>query len=489
MKSFKGYERVWYPPMNEESSLNYSSSNQHEKFPFSLISYNILAQALCNRQGSQKYLTKSQARWNIRRNNLLNEISHYNSDLISLQECDFYDSFWKSELERLGYETLYSQQFNCEKNYQPMPYGLLTAFKKDKFKLLEFVVLDYQKEALKDVNITDIEIYEAKLSGNIALISVLSPIDHPEKVLILSNTHLYWRPACNSVRVRQALILMQTVQKLKETYDSQSSYESVEYVCTGDYNTSPNDPPYILLTTRNPSNNEPFKGDYNAVKLWEVINNGTDDEFIKEFPLVFVEEIKLVLESKLQMESSLQLTSNSITVADPLNGQDCTSIDTVSRESTEECNQGIKDTVVSQEEVERIFKEQYQQRIRNIKQCIHQFSLSLPIISLYTFYNSHCDKEEDIKAMKVHERWSNNDLPYTTYTPHYISTLDYVFVSENSTLSLTHLLSVPTPQQIQEEHSQLTQLLEEKDSGDSLVWIPNDIHSSDHFSLGVRMSQ
>ncbi|KAG2388652.1 hypothetical protein C9374_000091 [Naegleria lovaniensis] len=481
---YTGYHRQWFSVLPSETQpVNSQFSSTTE--PISVLSYNLLAQSLCNRRGTQCYLTPEQARWSFRKTKLLNEIAHLNMDIISLQEVDFYDTFWEMELQKLGYSTVFSPQFNFEKNYRPMPYGLVIGYKKDKFNLLKFKVVDYRLQALSmskfDVNhessccnetshstsilppMTVLEQCEMNQSGNIALLAVLQCNNDPNCGVILSNTHLYWRPESNVVRVRQELVLLHEMNELFKDFNKNDRNDLFELVFTGDFNTSPNDLPYILLTTRNPESNNGCDEngialDENGKKFWNAFNqsemmSGLDgydceqDPLVPYFPIVewATDQCK---EEFLQQQSHVSMTSTSNSSDESLNVQE-------------------------QYFFEQFYMDQKVKRLEHIRQCVKHFSHFPLLHSLYTQY-SKCStltfmKEEErqrqvlnpticntttltiqdrIEAMKVHSRWSNQELYYTTFTPKYISSLDYIMVRKRAivpTMTIRAVIVHPSP--------------------------------------------
>ncbi|KAF0977909.1 hypothetical protein FDP41_003231 [Naegleria fowleri] len=562
---YSGYPRQWLSsclspsPQSTPHSESSSSKTRTTSSPISILSYNLLAQSLCNRRGTQSYLTPEQARWSFRKNKLLNEIAYLNMDIISLQEVDFYDSFWEMELQKLGYSTLYSPQFNFEKNHRPMPYGLVIGYKKDKFHLLKSKVVDYRLQSLElmtprtnehldphnnnlhtttigenscnphdPINMngatclppmTILEQCEMNQSGNITLLAVLQCVANEStkdrRGIILSNTHLYWRPESNAVRVRQELILLHEMNELFKEFND-SSENVFELVLTGDFNTSPNDLPYILLTTRNPqygcggdNDENGIALDENGKKFWDAFNQSErmasgsssdemydieKDPLVPYFPIVewATEKCKEEFIQRDRFSFTQQPVDSSSQVVLP-------PIDT------------LNETLF-----ERYYFDQQVKRLENIRQCVNHIHLHYPLLhSVYTEY-SNCtftsNEEEDklhtttttltkstngtfsstlsmqkhIEEMKVHSRWSNHELYYTTFTPKFISSLDYIMVRKQAlkklkgfsgddgehdallpscssslfrkTIQLCALLSIPTPHEIhqgQEEQSPL----------------------------------
>lgn len=157
------------------------------------------------------YCTKRCASWSHRRENLFREIQEYNADIICLQECDKFEEFWKEKLQSLGYETYFDYQYNPSKEFRPFSYGLAFGFKSEKFNMLERDLVLMKQELLEqhDHNkhsspkeMSELEKEEIRHSGNIAQVFALQSKEFVNEGLLITNTHLYWRPESNYVRLR-----------------------------------------------------------------------------------------------------------------------------------------------------------------------------------------------------------------------------------------------------------------------------------------------
>lgn len=76
---------------------------------FTIMSYNILCDKMATRQ-QYGYCPNWALQWDYRRKAIMDEIKHYNADIISLQEVETeqYYSFFLTELQRDGYEGVFA---------------------------------------------------------------------------------------------------------------------------------------------------------------------------------------------------------------------------------------------------------------------------------------------------------------------------------------------------------------------------------------------
>ncbi|KAL9645049.1 hypothetical protein ABK040_004541 [Willaertia magna] len=564
---FQGYQRQWIENPHfihnhsiKATELNHNNTNHitvdidndtdTNNNIFTILSYNILAQSLMNRQGSLFYCSPKTAKWSTRRENLISEINYYQSDIICLQECDFYEEFFKEKLEN-QYKTFFEKQFNPEKEYKTMPYGLLIGFKEDLFEFIEYCKVDYrneillkhlqenlqennlqenslQKNSLENVpELTLLEKNEILCSGNIGQIIVLKKKSNITKdynnckdynnncdnneYIIVTNTHLYWRPECNYLRMRQLFILQENVLKLSKKYNCKSIFSC------GDYNTSPNDIIYELLTcpkreeittthlTNNLINNDNLIND-------NLINNNLNNNELKE------EEEDYLFEKLWNMKRELMewkfriinyvkertiedykknLTSNELEQV--IQFENLNQIETENKEENKEIdNKEEENKVLLHPIIDNQLKEELQKRFKNVQFYIRKFLKEFPKMnSIYKLYGLiHLEGHE---MMKIHERWSVTEPYYTSFTHHYKSTLDYIFIWNNENCNenncckendcckeeknkkkitsegfgwemVKSILDIPKPEELKIQTA-----------------IPNDIHSSDHVALVAKV--
>ncbi|QLG72215.1 hypothetical protein HG535_0C05690 [Zygotorulaspora mrakii] len=219
-------------------------------FQFSLMTYNCLAQALIRRK---MFPDGGDAlKWHRRSQVLKREFKHYNADVICLQEIDYiqYENFWKSELEKLGYDTQFNR--NGTKNH-----GVSIAWKRDLFFMTDRMFIDYDKEASGDIP-------PRTVTKNVGLVLSLKFTEKarqqfPNKTIrsgiIIGTTHLFWHPFGTYERTRQCFIIlkkmkefMHRVNVLQNDADNDLSHWW-PFFC-GDFNSQPYDAPYLSMTSK-----------------------------------------------------------------------------------------------------------------------------------------------------------------------------------------------------------------------------------------------
>ena len=230
-------------------------------YSFTIMSYNILAQSLI-RRSMFSYASSLALKMSHRRKQLTAEIDAVNADIICLQEVDvdWFKSYWNPHMTARGFAgeimnengklhgiaVFYRQTlFHCIK-YETIQYSLMAQ--------------DYKRddETLNGEPLPSSVYNEFKMAANVAQVCVLA-FKRPDGTvdtangMIVSNTHLYWDPRYRFVRLRQALKLVETVNRITQEYLS-----FIPLLC-GDYNISPNAIIYQYLTTKSIAENLKYK--------------------------------------------------------------------------------------------------------------------------------------------------------------------------------------------------------------------------------------
>ncbi|CEP18119.1 hypothetical protein [Parasitella parasitica] len=193
-----------------------------------VMTFNILAQSLIKRKlfpDSGDYL-----KWKQRRRMILDEIKLYNPDILTMQELDNFEAYYEAMFAEMGYQVLYY-------THPAKRHGCGIAFKKDKFDPIEYDTVDYNTDALCQ---------PSYMTGNIAQLLALQLKSNPSIGLVVGNTHLYWRPSSNYERFRQTIIYSNRLLEFKQKLNASTRWEPL---LLGDFNTTPDDAAYGLLTT------------------------------------------------------------------------------------------------------------------------------------------------------------------------------------------------------------------------------------------------
>ncbi|KAI8999213.1 Endonuclease/exonuclease/phosphatase [Gaertneriomyces semiglobifer] len=294
---------------------------------FRLMTYNLLAQCLCRRE-LYPYCERGDLRIKNRLPRLIATLRSIAPDIACLSEVDNldlllpsfpdYDSFYtlkpgvpvelsrksqsekktnnscdnKDDLQAGTTEESGNAGGASEKKEKEGHHGLLVLWKRDRFELVkrEEIVYDAWRERytpsqpqpddIHDQN-TDFNV-GLEYTGNIAQIVALKPVDtsshggEDSKMgrggmvggVVVTNTHLHWRPTFHFERLRQVGILLERLKvfsgELVQTGDQHVDGVGVEwktFLC-GDWNMNPASPVYKLLTrTVSPSTRHPPNGD------------------------------------------------------------------------------------------------------------------------------------------------------------------------------------------------------------------------------------
>lgn len=221
--------------------------NRDDQFSLKIMSYNMLAQGLVRRTLFPS--SGGALKWEWRSSVLLDEIKHYNPDILCLQELDNlqFKTFWKAAFQNLGYTSnFYSSSTKT--------HGVCIVYKKEYFTCPHQSFINYDQE----INMETVIPRARTSTGNIGLISYLEfkqevrdkyPYLTKNGVLI-GTTHLFWHPFGTYERTRQTYLLMykfQSFVKVLETIVSKAGFYSF---FAGDMNSQPYDSPYLSMTSK-----------------------------------------------------------------------------------------------------------------------------------------------------------------------------------------------------------------------------------------------
>ncbi|KAH3680082.1 hypothetical protein WICMUC_000565 [Wickerhamomyces mucosus] len=229
-----------------------NSNSKIASYTVSIMTYNILAQALIRRK---LFPTSGNAlKWFKRSKVLLSEFKHYNSDVLLLQEVDYvqYNSFWKLELKKLGYESVYNRW--GEKNH-----GIAIFYKNSILEISDKMSIDYDSEIISNGFNNNNNNSNNIITKNVGLLvslkfkpSILSKFPNTninKSGIIIGTTHLFWHPFGTNTRTRQTYLVL---QKTQEFYNRVKLIQGGEWFkfFGGDFNSQPFDSPYLSITSK-----------------------------------------------------------------------------------------------------------------------------------------------------------------------------------------------------------------------------------------------
>lgn len=181
----------------------------------------------------------------VRKETILQNIMSYNVDILCLQEIEAYSymDFYRDNLSnRLGYSSI----FQARERSRPLPDkraadGAAIFWKKDKFTLLNSMVIDFNKHISSDIRFSqndDILMRMAR-KDNMVLTAYLQ--DKSNRMYIVMNAHLFWDPEYSDVKLFQTVLILEEVQRLKK--ENPNAY----FLLMGDFNSLRDSAVYNLI--------------------------------------------------------------------------------------------------------------------------------------------------------------------------------------------------------------------------------------------------
>ncbi|KFB47423.1 hypothetical protein ZHAS_00015365 [Anopheles sinensis] len=220
-------------PNGRKSSLKGRSAS--ERFEFTLMSYNILAQDLLDGHAFLYANNNPHALpWPQRYKRLMAEINAVHPDILCVQELqeDHVDLFWNG-LASFDYGLLYKKRTGGEKTD-----GCAVFYRRNLFDLVTHHEVEYFQPNVNKLN-----------RENVAIIAKLALKSNPQTKLVVSTTHLLYNPRRQDVRLAQIQVLLAELDRL--AYSGKLANGTPQYdpvILCGDFNLQPQSAPYQLLT-------------------------------------------------------------------------------------------------------------------------------------------------------------------------------------------------------------------------------------------------
>ncbi|NXX26853.1 ANGE1 protein, partial [Nicator chloris] len=225
-------------------------------FEFRVMSYNILAQDLVE-QGLDLYVHchPDILNWSYRLPNLLQEIQHWDPDVLCLQEVQE-NHYWEQlepTFKEMGFACFYKRRTGTKTD------GCAVCYKHSRFQLISLSPIEYFRPGLDVLN-----------RDNVGLVLLLQPV-LPEGLdlkavspLCVANTHVLFNPRRGDIKLAQVALLLAEIDKIART--SEGSYYPV--ILCGDLNSVPDSPLYKFIRNGELS--------YHGMPAWKVVSGQED---------------------------------------------------------------------------------------------------------------------------------------------------------------------------------------------------------------------
>ncbi|KAK2582431.1 hypothetical protein KPH14_004741 [Odynerus spinipes] len=223
---------------------------------FRVTSYNILADTYASTSYSKEnlfpYCPEYALDMDYRKQLILKEILGFNSDIICLQEVDsrIYNNDFMPTLSMLHYSSVFNTK-------NESPEGLAIFFNEERFEKLsvDFTVIGQNTElpkfALVWSKIQNEKTKQRFLERNtIAQVIALRSKETPSEILIIGNTHLYFHPDADHIRLLQAYYTLIYINNFVEKMKKEHPQSNVSVILCGDFNSVPECGIYQLMTEK-----------------------------------------------------------------------------------------------------------------------------------------------------------------------------------------------------------------------------------------------
>lgn len=211
------------------------------------------------------------------------------ADILCFQEMEYqvYSEAWKATMEQLGYDAVFQRKPKpayWTKSANMMD-GVAIFFDRNKFDLLNFEQINFADHFKHSSIIDQTADTRARLNvrNTVAVIAVLKHKATGE-VLFVSNTHLYWSPKHDDVKLMQTYLLTSLIKKsvmrhykisLSEVDDMIRDKNGPTVIMAGDFNSSPSSMVYKFMSDGLVDKQQERKFDQNyGTKFSHLISNG-----------------------------------------------------------------------------------------------------------------------------------------------------------------------------------------------------------------------
>ncbi|XP_033917765.1 protein angel homolog 1 isoform X2 [Melopsittacus undulatus] len=224
-------------------------------FEFRVMSYNILAQDLVEQSlDLYQHCHPDILNWNYRLPNILQEIQHWDPDVLCLQEVQE-NHYWEQlepTFKGMGFTCFYKRRTGKKTD------GCAVCYKHSRFQLISFSPIEYFRPGLDVLNRDNV--------GLVLLLQPLLPEDLDLKAvspLCVANTHVLFNPRRGDIKLAQMALLLAEIDKIAKT--TEGSYYPV--ILCGDLNSVPDSPLYKFIRNGELS--------YHGMPAWKV--SGQED--------------------------------------------------------------------------------------------------------------------------------------------------------------------------------------------------------------------
>ncbi|KAH9944716.1 Endonuclease/exonuclease/phosphatase [Amylocystis lapponica] len=214
-------DRVWKNLVSQAERDVFAADQGIETF--SVMCYNIL----CEKAATERmygYTPSWALQWDYRKELILSEVLSHDADFVCLQEVDIgqYEDYFLRNLSERDYEGVYwpkSRYKTMHDAEKRLVDGCATFYKASKYTLVEKQLIEFSALAMQrsDFKKTDDMFNRVLGKDHIAIICLLENKLTGTR-FILANAHIHWDPQYRDVKLVQAALLIEEVEKIAQSF-------------------------------------------------------------------------------------------------------------------------------------------------------------------------------------------------------------------------------------------------------------------------------
>lgn len=216
-------ERRWITLPSNGDDADDTPKPTDERESLSIMGYNVLADKLAT-EAIFGYTPSWALTWDYRKQMIVTEIQQQGADMVCLQEVGMqqYDEFFAPLLHTHGYAGVYyakSRVKTMRDEEKRRVDGCAVFYKRSKFHLVDKHVIEYGQACLQrdDFRASE-DVYNRVMPRD--QVGVICCFEYRESgaKLLVANTHLHWDPAYSDVKLVQAAMLMDELQRAADAF-------------------------------------------------------------------------------------------------------------------------------------------------------------------------------------------------------------------------------------------------------------------------------
>ncbi|KAH7925627.1 hypothetical protein BV22DRAFT_1010832 [Leucogyrophana mollusca] len=250
---------------------------------FSALCYNIL----CEKYATERlygYTPSWALSWDYRKELILTELMNYDADFLCLQEVDIaqYEDYFVKHLQEQDYGGVYfpkSRYKTMSDADRRQVDGCATFYKADKYQLVEKHVIEFSTVAMQrpDFKKTDDMFNRVLGKDHIAVVCLFENKETGTRIIV-ANAHIHWDPAYRDVKLVQAALLVDEIEKIAHDFAKYPPRPPISQSAASDSDSgasSSRPPPVYTDGSKIPL---VICGDFNSVPdsgVYEFLSNGS----------------------------------------------------------------------------------------------------------------------------------------------------------------------------------------------------------------------